>query len=444
MMDYDVIMMILGSNIESGSTMGKNQRVSFFEKEGSVKTNARKVNYLNDVQFRMHTYGGSTFVHEMLKLKMSIFEGDDAHGWIYRVDPYFEVQGVIRRERLRAAALCLEGESLAWYKWDAMRLAQMIEDNQVTGRNNSGSWLDGKSSYNLGHAITKNVGDTSSRISSTLLGSRNLSHRCPSYTLQVLLVGEIHEESIEEEIEVEVADHAHLDVIKDYRDMVVVVLIDSGATHNFLSTRVVKQLGIVVMDSSRLTVTLGNGQVAHNKVMCKGVVVSLPGMQLIDDFLPLELGSKLHNLTTNETPRGTNIPKAVAGLLNDYEDVFTMPNTLPPNREHEHAIVLQEGVAFVNVRPYHYPQVQKDEIEKLVREMLEAGIIQPSVSPFSSPVLLVKKKDESWRFCVDYRALNKETVLDKFPIPVIDELLDELHGAGIFCKIDLKSGYHQI
>lgn len=115
------------------------------------------------------------------------------------------------------------------------------------------------------------------------------------------------------------------------------------------------------------------------------------------------------------------------GLLASFEDVFADPSGLPPSRSCDHRIHLKPHAEPVAVRPNRYPQLQKDELESQCAVMLEQGIIRPGTSPFSAPVLLVKKHDGSWRFCVDYRALNSATVKDNFPIPIVEELLGELN-----------------
>ena len=138
------------------------------------------------------------------------------------------------------------------------------------------------------------------------------------------------------------------------------------------------------------------------------------------------------------------VPECIQNTIKTFEDVFQEPKGLPPHREFDHAISLLPNSVPVNSRPYRYSPLQKDEIERQVAEMIQAGIVKPSMSPYASPVLLVKKKDGMWRFCVDYRRLNSVTVKSKFPLPVVDELLDELAGAKWFSKLDLRSSYHQI
>lgn len=133
------------------------------------------------------------------------------------------------------------------------------------------------------------------------------------------------------------------------------------------------------------------------------------------------------DMTVEETE-----PVELRAVLAEFPDVFAEPKSLPPRRTHDYSIPLKKEASPVNIRPYRYSYFQKNEIEKQITDMLNSGIIQPSHSPFSSPVLLVKKKDDTWRFCINYRELNKMTIRDKFPIPLVEDLMDELHGSCIY------------
>jgi hypothetical protein len=133
-------------------------------------------------------------------------------------------------------------------------------------------------------------------------------------------------------------------------------------------------------------------------------------------------------------------------ILAKHQAVFpdALPKGEPPERAVEHNIDLVEGAVPRSRPPFRLGPKEQDELEKQVADLVEQGFIRPSVSPWGAPVLFVPKKDGRWRMCIDYRALNKETVKDRYPIPRIDELLDRLGRAKFFTKLDLASGYHQI
>ncbi|KAG8480509.1 hypothetical protein CXB51_024639 [Gossypium anomalum] len=216
-----------------------------------------------------------------------------------------------------------------------------------------------------------------------------------------------------------------------------------------LGTQWLLSLGPIVWDFSNLTM-----QFQHMGLNCilHGILPS--SLQIVSSH---QL-SKCLNLVGNGpcpmllafcdqtaiTLQPVQLPPELQGLLDDFEDVFQTPTGLPPPRLQDHRIPLTDETKVVKVRPYRYPAVQKTEIEKLVQEMLQTGIIRDSNSPFASPVMMVKKNDGSWRLCIDYRQLNQLTITDRFPILVIEELLDELGQAHFFSKLDLRSGYHQI
>jgi hypothetical protein len=129
----------------------------------------------------------------------------------------------------------------------------------------------------------------------------------------------------------------------------------------------------------------------------------------------------------------------VQALLTQYASVFLEPAGLPPQRAVSHSIPLITRAQPVQLRPYRFAPELKNEVEKQISEILSSGVICPSNSNFASPLIMVKKKDQTWRPCVDYRHLNALTVKSKYPLPVIDELLDELHEASCFSKLDLPA-----
>ncbi|XP_026398810.1 uncharacterized protein LOC113294638 [Papaver somniferum] len=275
----------------------------------------------------------------------------------------------------------------------------------------------------------------------------------------------------------------------------VTVLIDTCSTHSFIDATLISQLGLHVSPTGHMLVTVANGDSTISQDICHNLTWEMQGYQFSANLRSLPLGgcdivleadwirqlgdvlfnfallriSFLHQGSTitlqgthskpslslisgssfvkylkqntptiigqffsiSSTPIIPPLP-AVSTLLDTFADVFAEPTGLPPSRPLDHKIPLKTGSNPTSQRPYKCPYIHKFVVESLVSEMLSNGVIQKSHSPFAAPILLVKNKDDTWRFCVDYHKLNDITVKDKFPIPLIKELLDELNRSVVF------------
>ena len=156
----------------------------------------------------------------------------------------------------------------------------------------------------------------------------------------------------------------------------------------------------------------------------------------------------LATLKLNEETSSTmeDMPREVVKVLEAYRDVMPpeLPKKLPPKREVDHSIELEVGAKIPAMAPYRMAPPELEELRRQLKEMLDAGFIQPSKSPYGAPVLFQRKHDGSLRLCIDYRALNKVTIKNKYPIPLIADLFDRLGSARWFTKLDLRSGYYQV
>ncbi|XP_026454759.1 uncharacterized protein LOC113355983 [Papaver somniferum] len=278
----------------------------------------------------------------------------------------------------------------------------------------------------------------------------------------------------------------------------IMVLVDTGSTHSFIDSALVDKLHLHASPTGQMLVTVANGDNITSRGLCHNLhwemqgyhfsstlrVLPLGGYDMVleDDWLQqlgdvtfnfaqlkisfihqgsyitlhgssskpslnLITGSSFRKFLKNNTPTLigqffaisstplTPVPPQISEVLDSFPEIFDEPTTLPPPKALDHKIPLNPNSTPPSQRPYRCPYIHKVIVEQMVQEMLSAGLIQTSHSPFASPILLVKKKDDTWRFCVDYKQLNDVTIKDKFPIPLIDELLDELKGAIIFSRL---------
>jgi hypothetical protein len=162
-------------------------------------------------------------------------------------------------------------------------------------------------------------------------------------------------------------------------------------------------------------------------------------------------GIKIEHIATMPS-RKAYYKKSVSGptldqvlVVCEYPDVFPeeLPG-MPPDRDIEFVIEFIPGTAPIAQRPYCMNPQELEELKKQLADMLSKGLIRPSASPWGSPVLFVDKRDGTIRLCVDYRKLNEVTIKNKYPLPKIEDVFDQLNGARVFSKIDLRAGYHQL
>ncbi|GKB92049.1 putative reverse transcriptase domain-containing protein [Tanacetum coccineum] len=239
------------------------------------------------------------------------------------------------------------------------------------------------------------------------------------------------------------------------------ILFDTGADRSFVSTAFSSLIDIIPITLDYgVDVELADGRIIWVNTLIRGCTLNLLNHPFNIDLMPIEMGSfdiiiGMDWLSKYQAvivcaekivriPFGNEI-LIVHGDGSSHEHVFPedLPG-IPPARQVEFQIDLIPGAAPVARAPYRLAPSEMKELSDQLKELSDKGFIRPSSSPWGAPVLFVKKKDGSFRMCIDYQELNKLTVKNRYPLPRIDDLFDQLQGSSVYSKIDLRSGYHQL
>ncbi|GJS43150.1 putative reverse transcriptase domain-containing protein [Tanacetum coccineum] len=209
-----------------------------------------------------------------------------------------------------------------------------------------------------------------------------------------------------------------------------------GCTLTLLNQSFEIDLMPIKLDSFDIVISMDWLSKYHAKILCDKKVVHIP----IDDETLIIRGDRITEKKKSDEKRLEDIP-----VVREFPKVFPedLPG-LPPVCQVEFQIDLIPGATPVARAPYRLAHSEMHELSNQLQELSDRGFIRPSTSPWGAPVLFVKKKDGSFRMCIDYRELNKLTVKNRYPLPRIDDLFDQLQGSSVYLKIDLRSGYHQL